>query len=505
MALKGTTRIELTNVKTGEVEVIEKTNMVTNAVNDVLSMNPAGILFRNYAASKNLGELSSMFDTFFPICPNLIGGIMLFGDALEEDPEKYFADQSNPVIGYSSNDVNPGTDMKRGSLNQTESGALDDGSGYRFVFDFETSQANGTIASVGLTSPQAGVAGHGSRNIAEDEYRKPVMCVYSYTASFNGAYINNSRPKAMANIVSIDPENNIGYFAYVTGEKMIAVGKMRMDLSSIGLRRCFPENTVIIESTVVETEKFASVLYTNHWFFGTLIDGGDGYIWGFQHEGNAPGNSDGNASILWVKISKTDWTVEEGTWTVAAPLCEFGKTGDFSATNYDSIENNSVIKDGKLYVLNYSKDYHGTIYEIPLNNPTAVKAYSSYYTWSNSNNDGSICRLNVVNGRVRSRFQYVDGEQLSDGYVRMGQYGFNSMPSATMVTNRCAKPGLVWGPYIFSIGVDPYTLATNPSYTYHVNIYLQMCFLATINNLPTPVQKTADKTMKITYILREES
>ena len=28
-------------------------------------------------------------------------------------------------------------------------------------------------------------------------------------------------------------------------------------------------------------------------------------------------------------------------------------------------------------------------------------------------------------------------------------------------------------------------------------------YLATINNLPTPVQKTADKTMKITYILRE--
>ena len=29
-------------------------------------------------------------------------------------------------------------------------------------------------------------------------------------------------------------------------------------------------------------------------------------------------------------------------------------------------------------------------------------------------------------------------------------------------------------------------------------------YLATINNLETPVTKTADKTMKITYILREE-
>jgi hypothetical protein len=36
-------------------------------------------------------------------------------------------------------------------------------------------------------------------------------------------------------------------------------------------------------------------------------------------------------------------------------------------------------------------------------------------------------------------------------------------------------------------------------------MFLDNAYLATINNLPTPVEKTADKTMKITYILREES
>lgn len=39
MGLKGTTRIELTNVKTGEKEVIEKDNLVTNAVASILG-NP---------------------------------------------------------------------------------------------------------------------------------------------------------------------------------------------------------------------------------------------------------------------------------------------------------------------------------------------------------------------------------------------------------------------------------------------------------------------------------
>ncbi len=34
--------------------------------------------------------------------------------------------------------------------------------------------------------------------------------------------------------------------------------------------------------------------------------------------------------------------------------------------------------------------------------------------------------------------------------------------------------------------------------------YMMCNYLATINNLDTPVTKTADKTMKITYILQEE-
>ena len=39
--LKGTTRIELTDVNTGEVEVFENHNMVTNALKDIFT--PLGL------------------------------------------------------------------------------------------------------------------------------------------------------------------------------------------------------------------------------------------------------------------------------------------------------------------------------------------------------------------------------------------------------------------------------------------------------------------------------
>ena len=41
-------------------------------------------------------------------------------------------------------------------------------------------------------------------------------------------------------------------------------------------------------------------------------------------------------------------------------------------------------------------------------------------------------------------------------------------------------------------------------YTVYKELYLYTPYLATINNLGTPVIKTADKTMKITYTITEE-
>ena len=41
-------------------------------------------------------------------------------------------------------------------------------------------------------------------------------------------------------------------------------------------------------------------------------------------------------------------------------------------------------------------------------------------------------------------------------------------------------------------------------YTLYRELYLFTPYLATINNLGTPVIKTADKTMKITYTITEE-
>ncbi len=153
----GNVTVELEDVNTGVVEIFQDTNMVTNAVNDLLGMNPMGLF---YKTSGQYDEMVVWNDEMLPICPNMIGGILLFPSALTEQAANIYPPATNMPVGYASNDVNATGNVKRGSMNLTESIALSDG--YKFVWEFTPSQGNGTIAAIGLTSKQGGANDYGS-------------------------------------------------------------------------------------------------------------------------------------------------------------------------------------------------------------------------------------------------------------------------------------------------------------------------------------------------------
>ena len=90
----------------------------------------------------------------------MIGGILLFSEALAEDEELLYESSDNLPVAYASNNVNSTANLARGSLNLTESMALS--SGYKFVWEFTPNQGNGTIAAVALTSALGGQNGFGS-------------------------------------------------------------------------------------------------------------------------------------------------------------------------------------------------------------------------------------------------------------------------------------------------------------------------------------------------------
>ena len=158
MKLKGNMVIEMIDDATGEVvERVQEENMVTNAVNHILGLNPMGIF---YSVAGEYDTHLLWNDNMLPICPNMIGGILLYSEALTEDADNIYPSTNNLPVAYASNDVNATADVARGSMNLTESKPLDNGC--RFVWEFTPSQGNGTIAAVALTSKQGGVAAYGS-------------------------------------------------------------------------------------------------------------------------------------------------------------------------------------------------------------------------------------------------------------------------------------------------------------------------------------------------------
>ena len=66
--------IELTDENTGTVETIRGTNMVTNAVNHLLGLNPMGVF---YKTSGQYDEMLAWNDELLPIRPHMIGGIFI--------------------------------------------------------------------------------------------------------------------------------------------------------------------------------------------------------------------------------------------------------------------------------------------------------------------------------------------------------------------------------------------------------------------------------------------
>lgn len=481
MALKGITKIELTNVKTGEVEILQETNMVTNAISDILNTDPmclkwgGGVDFR---------------ENMLPVIGKLIGGIVLFEDTLNEVPDSYYAPGNNQIIGYSNMAVSSSTDVLRGSMNQTESGALDDGTGYRFVFDFANTQGNGKISAVALTSPHMGACGYGSAVYNDHAYGSTYADAAKTSLVFpvmgeDFAEMGDQKSAKLGDLIAwVDFQNDAAYALFSEGTKRISVYKFKLPCNKFGLLSNkvieAPELYRTLETTVFRETTSTSYSTYNYYAF---CDGGDGYIWGF--EGTA--NAEKTTTIRWIKISKEDWTFTEGSWSVPISVYAGGKTMGGMSSGYSfDCETKSIVADGLAYFIGGNNK---SIVIVNTENPTDITTLTSEKDLS-PRDSGVDSWLNTLGAAIRLSGAYIVNRKLYEGPQKQQNY----YPAGLCYTGR---PNIKDGPVGYSF--------SDYSTSIRVRMYLDNSYLATINNLQNPVQKTADKTMKITYILREES
>lgn len=463
MKLKGTMVMELTDVNTSEVETVTEENMVTNAVNNILGINPMGIFYCEAEYSTGMVWTG----TLLPICPNMIGGILLFPKALEENADNIYVQSDNLPVAYASNNVNSTANTARGSLNLTESKKLDNG--YKFVWEFTPSQGNGTIAAVALTSALGGQNGFGS--LVGD------ASTFLQLKAVDIGSLGAAKQVILFGAVEVDFEKNLLY-SMTFKNSSVCIKKVRMPIFSIGLNEKLDDSTfTVLEDKAVAVSTFRFL--GDYTLYGEFMDGKNGYWYGFSNEGN----SAGSATMVWVKISKEDYSITEGEWTLSnAKLMPVGQR-DETATYPERIIQ-CCMRGGYLYVPAYNKK---GIYKINTANSADVTLIEFGFTskWKPLCETGS-CEVYMT--LIGDLIVAGDFQVTAEDTVIRTQGSFRLNDAATPLFQY--KNFLVgWGG---SYGNEYRTM------------YLLTPYLATINNLSSAVVKTVDKTMKITYTLTEE-
>ncbi len=180
MKLKGKVTIQLFDAKTGrEVDRREGHNIITNAAHYLTNGCPYGFDRRTW------GSLSTETreTDWSNIYRRVFGGILIFPSRITESAAHIFEPLSNYPVGYGSMDGQDVFDPKSGTFNGTDSGDIT--GGYRFVYDFGSSQGNGTWDTVCLTSAKGGygyVEGRTDGTIYDSYFRRAI----------NGNYIGST-------------------------------------------------------------------------------------------------------------------------------------------------------------------------------------------------------------------------------------------------------------------------------------------------------------------------
>lgn len=136
--LHGHTKVTLTDIKTGEIEVYEKDNMVTDAVENLYSKNLYGVM--------DYRDLKPVRDLF--------GGVMLFDN--EMDTDSITPERTPRVVANAGQVAHASASTKRGNPNNASGGSQELANGYKFVWDWATNQGNGTINSMSLCHKNCG-------------------------------------------------------------------------------------------------------------------------------------------------------------------------------------------------------------------------------------------------------------------------------------------------------------------------------------------------------------
>lgn len=466
--LIGTTKIELTNVNTGEVEVYENHNMITNALRDIFK--PLGLS----------NSPARYFNDFVPYYEKLLGGLLCFDTKLEENPDSYYPPANANLIGCAAYGTQNNTkNTIRGGFNQTESEVNLEDRYVKYVYDFATSQANGTIASICLTSKYGGFSSYGGKDvtvindysimqsICEDtlQYVHPDYTGANTCSKYSGLTIGVTEMAFL-----IDRNKDCMYYFKIVDNKHITITRRKTYLKSVSILDSIRVKKPLIEEiSLSELEKEIPTRYVGY-NYDPVTD--CLYICACDNGTLKP-----KERVIVTEIKIDSWNVKQ-----------------YEVPNTTDVNLNTegywrfFVTNGYLFLKACNSPFD--LFKLQLSNPANVIKFKMI----DGGNLYGTARF-VLNGRI-----YFDDSGNIVSVANTHSNEIRIIELSALVKNGASNMNASITP----VRNEPLLYYTDLGAYSTLGWRIMSNYLATINNLDTPITKTADKTMKITYILQEE-
>lgn len=247
--LHGRTRITLTDVHTGKVEISEDENMVTNAVADLLGLNGQGLAY------------------YQPVLPlkKLFSGVLLFeGDLSARTAADYYPPSQNDAIltGHAGDEPNNTESTLRGSPNQGETEFTPNSA--KFVWTFDTNEANGNIDAVCLCPGKLGNMGL----MPYDNAHQPFIQLTPGGASraWEGNY---GEREALEHPLILNPNSMTAMSIYARGN-LVDIHEVKLNSGKLNITRSFSDVDKVSVRNLSLTNNMAdcdTVVYDDTFFY----------------------------------------------------------------------------------------------------------------------------------------------------------------------------------------------------------------------------------------------
>ena len=482
--IKGHAVIELKDERTGKVQTIEHDNMVTNGLK--YFMMPWLGKF-NYASQGSTPQVLVTDDVTKrknnnkSMMNHLLGGIFLFEDNLTEDADNVVFPNDNVLTGKGSWDAYTGMDISRGSYNDDESGLQADGS-YRHVWDFSTNQANGKISALALTTYTGGICGDG---YADWDFTTQTKIDASPLIGLNNILLDSQISTYFApfclpdknEIYYMKDSYNMYYQAAYADQHFTRTGKLPLTRKKIPLTKIslfYDYYNQYISDGVDITVPQEFIDYVGD--ASCISKNSDNYVYVLI---STSVYMNAGTTFKLLRIRKTDLTTDVVTLT--------------NSTDYALLISSYCITltDKYLYIHGKGAEGDGYLYRIDINN-NSIELIGRPLT--------SACYLYNLNGYVYAvyypYYTYYYAFCINEETLAIKKHPYNMLPGFGNIffgTEKIAKNA-----YLIMY-------ANSNGYTADVcaQVYLASNTLMTINNLASPVIKTATQSMKVTYTLTE--